>query len=205
MPARPRGSPRLLHELKGTSANFRVVGSRHLVDRRMPTSTIGAGGQPLPDTKSEIGLGKRLRLAHMAFSRALRLELAKEDVTFGQFVHLERLWEEDGLTQTELSRRVGVETASSTTILDELERLGFVERRRNSSDRRNINVFLTPAGSGLRPRLLDRASIVNVTAKQGMSAQEIKVLFSALDRIADALSSEYPQTGRSSGKDRLQA
>ncbi len=54
------------------------------------------------------------------------------------------------------SRAVGIETASSTTILDELERLGSVRRVRNPKDRRKINVYLTDAGSALQPILLER-------------------------------------------------
>jgi DNA-binding MarR family transcriptional regulator len=150
-----------------------------------------------------IGLGKRLRLAHMAFSRALRLELAKHDVTFGQFVHLENLWSEDGLTQTELSHRVGIETASSTSILDQLETLGLVDRRRNSSDRRKINVYLTPKGADLQPVLYRAAAKVNAVARGEMSASDVSALISILDRIADSVSATYPGSNATNARTRL--
>jgi MarR family transcriptional regulator, organic hydroperoxide resistance regulator len=155
-------------------------------------------------TNTQIGLGKRLRLAHMAFSRGLRLELAKEDVSFGQFVHLERLWEQDGLTQKELSKRVGVEMASSTAILAELEARGFVRRERNEQDRRAINVFLTPAGTALKPRLLACAARVNGRARAALPADAVEQLMTALDAIAAGLTEAYPQAGHTS-KQRLQA
>ena len=44
----------------------------------------------------------------MAFSREFRARLADRGFTFGEFIHLERLWQEDGLNQKELSRRVGI-------------------------------------------------------------------------------------------------
>ena len=150
-----------------------------------------------------IGLGKRLRLAHMAFSRGLRMELAKENVSFGQFVHLERLWEQDGITQKELSARVGVETASSTAILAELEALGFVKRERNAEDRRAVNVFLTPAGRALKPALLACAGRVNARARQALPEELIEPLMKALDTISGALSDTYPQAGQT-GRQRLQ-
>jgi len=109
----------------------------------------------------KIGIGKRLRLAHMAFSRALRLELEQHGVTFGQFVHLEQLWNEDGLTQTELSARVGIESASSTSILGQLEEKGLIDRRRNGRDRRKINVHLTERGLALQSDLIGAAIKVN--------------------------------------------
>ena len=158
------------------------------------------------DNRADIGIGWRLRRAHMAFSRAFRHELAKADVSFGQFVHLQKLWENDGPTQAELSRAVGIETASSTTILDELERLGFVRRVRNPKDRRKINVYLTDAGSALQPILLERARAVNLCARKNLRREDIEALFSVLDEITLALMTEYPQSsGRVDARERLES
>src|SRR4051794_4848924 len=88
-----------------------------------------------------IGLGMLLRTADMTFNRALREELASHDVTFSQFQHLRQLWEADGLTQVELSRRIGIQMASSTSVLDSLECRRLIRRVRQSKDRRKINVF----------------------------------------------------------------
>jgi len=131
-----------------------------------------------------IGIGKLLRRAHLAFSRELRLQLAAHDVTFGEFIHLEKLWYEDGLNQTEISRRVGVETASSTTTLDRLEKRGFVRRVRNGDDRRNINVFLSPSGAKLQEKLLGCAKIVNLIARNGLKEGEILAFFKIAEKIA---------------------
>lgn len=139
------------------------------------------------DFLPDIGIGKRLRRAHMAFSREFRNRLAECGVTFGQFIHLERLWEEDGLNQTELSRRVGIASPSSTAILDSLEKRGHIRRQRNSADQRNINVFLTAAGAKLKNELMDCAKDINRLARSGMTKDEIVMLFSALDRIIDNL------------------
>ena len=85
----------------------------------------GVAGPP------DIGIGKLLRRAHGAFSREFRGRLSEKGVTFGELIHLERLWEEDGLNQTEISRRVEITTASSTQIIETLERRGFIVRKRN--------------------------------------------------------------------------
>ncbi|WP_421699766.1 MarR family winged helix-turn-helix transcriptional regulator [Ancylobacter sp.] len=158
------------------------------------------------EKQAEIGIGWHLRRAHMAFSRAFRHELAKVDVSFGQFVHLQKLWENDGPTQAELSRAVGIETASSTTILDELERLGFVRRVRNPKDRRKINVYLTEAGLALQPVLLERARVVNLCARKNLKRKDVEALFAVLNDITDALLAEYPQAGgRADARERLDA
>jgi DNA-binding MarR family transcriptional regulator len=149
-----------------------------------------------------IGIGKLLRRAHMAFSRELRLRLATHDVSFGEFIHLEKLWYEDGLNQTEISRRVGVETASSTTTLDRLEKRGFVRRVRNGADRRNINLFLTGSGADLRDKLLGCAKTVNLIARSGLTKREVATFFELMAKIAQNLETVDERWPRVSRADR---
>jgi DNA-binding MarR family transcriptional regulator len=140
----------------------------------------------------EIGIGKRLRFAHMAFARGMRIELANSGVTFGQFVHLERLWNEDGLTQAELSRRVGVEMASSTSILAELEERGWIRRERGAEDRRKLFVYLTPQGRKLAGPVLDKVKAVNRVARRGIAAADVADIFRVLEAMAANLNEAYP-------------
>jgi DNA-binding MarR family transcriptional regulator len=142
--------------------------------------------------KGGVGTGIRLRLAHIAFSRALRFELGQEGFSFGQFVHLDRLWDQDGLTQAALSRAVGVEVASSTTIIAELEALGLIQRVRSDEDRRKIHVFLTPAGAALEGVLRGAARRVNKTARGALSDDEMTLLFSLLETVAANVNARYP-------------
>lgn len=150
---------------------------------------VAAPRKAMPKTAHPpaIGIGKLLRRAHMAFSRQFRLRLQSHDVTFGEFIHLEKLWHEDGLNQTEISHRAGVETASSTAILDRLEKRGYVTRERNGADRRNINVFLRPDGIALKNRLLACAKTANSIARKGLSEREVATLFTLMEHIVDNL------------------
>jgi DNA-binding MarR family transcriptional regulator len=135
------------------------------------------------DRPPAIGLGMLLRAADMGFNRHLRNELALHDVTFGQFQHLRNLWVENGLTQAELSRRIGIEMASSTAILDSLEARRLITRVRNATDRRKINVFLTPTGGALKKPLMACAARVNKEARRGLSDTELASVFGLVGRI----------------------
>jgi MarR family transcriptional regulator, organic hydroperoxide resistance regulator len=141
-------------------------------------------GPPRPPA---IGIGMLLREADMGFNRHLRQELAAHAVTFGQFQHLRNLWVENGLTQAELSRRVGIETASSTAILDSLEAEGLITRVRNATDRRKINVFLTPAGAALKKPLMACAAKANRRARRGLTDTELASVFTHVGRIIENL------------------
>jgi MarR family transcriptional regulator for hemolysin len=134
-----------------------------------------------------VGLGVLLRTADMTFNRVLRDELSRFNITFSQFQHLWQLFGQDGLSQAELSRQVGIETASSTSVIEQLERRGFIRRVRDPEDRRRIIVTLTPAGRRLDGALTDSAVAVNAIARQGLSADEFKVLFSTVERIVGNL------------------
>ena len=56
----------------------------------------------------EASIGFLVRDTHRAFSRVLGAAIADAGVTIGMWFFLRALWEEDGLTQRELSRRIGM-------------------------------------------------------------------------------------------------
>lgn len=143
------------------------------------------GHPPSSARPPAVGIGMLLREADMAFNRYLRQELAAHRVTFGQFQHLRNLWVENGLTQAELSRRIGIEMASSTAILDSLETDGLVTRVRNAADRRKINVFLTPDGAALEKPLMACAARANREARRGLTDAQVATVFEHVGRIVE--------------------
>jgi len=160
----------------------------------------GLRGTPARPPKT--GIGMLLRDADSAFNRYLTAQLAVHGVTFGQFQHLRNLWVEDGLTQAELSRRIGIEMASSTAILDSLAAGQLITRVRNAADRRKINVFLTPSGAALEKALMACAADANKRASKGLSQAEVAHLFALAGQIIDnfrALRAAGPFSGKADG------
>jgi DNA-binding MarR family transcriptional regulator len=143
----------------------------------------GLRGTPARPPKT--GIGMLLRDADTAFNRYLTAQLAVHGVTFGQFQHLRNLWVENGLTQAELSRRIGIEMASSTAILDSLEAAKLITRVRNTTDRRKINVFLTATGAALEKALMACAGDANKRASKGLTQAEVAQLFALAGQIID--------------------
>lgn len=151
-----------------------------------------------PSNPPPIGIGKLLRRSHLAFSKIFRDRLKEYGVTFSEFVHLERLWYDDGLNQTELSRRVGIETASSTTVLDTLEKRGYIRRERDARDRRSVKVFLEPAGREFEAKLLGCAAEINAIAREGLSRSDIATFF----RIASVIAGNLEAYNRGNAENR---
>jgi MarR family transcriptional regulator for hemolysin len=131
----------------------------------------------------DIGLGMKLRDGNAVFNKALREKLAQHDITFSQYQHLRQLWQDDGLAQVELSRRIGIETASSTSVIDQLEKLGFIRRNRDSADRRRIIVYLTGSGRALERPLDGCAIAVNMRARNGLTNAQIALLYEMIEKI----------------------
>ena len=138
-------------------------------------------------TVPDIGLGMLLRDGNAAFNKALREELSRHDISFSQYQHLRQLWQADGLAQVELSQRIGIATASSTAVIDQLEQRGFIRRKRDAADRRRIIVNLTPAGRALEKPLEACAIAVNMRARGGLSRAEVASLFDLVNKITGNL------------------
>jgi DNA-binding MarR family transcriptional regulator len=128
-------------------------------------------------------IGYLVREAHRALTRVLAECLSNHDVSSAQWSALRALWREDGYSQVELARRMRVEKASLTFVLDALERRGLVQRVRNVEDRRKFDVHLTPAGRHLEAALLPYAGEVNYRATVGIDPDELETFQRVIKRI----------------------
>jgi len=135
-------------------------------------------------------IGYLTRIAFRAFSRALEVRTSPHGVSSGQWRFLRVLWREDGLTQRELSRRVGMREPTTVIALKSLERSGFVERQKSVEDRRKVHVFLTPSARALEATLLPAVAEVNKLALAGLSEAEIAVLRKALTQVGRNLAAD---------------
>ena len=135
-------------------------------------------------------LGYLTRIAFRSFSRALEKRTLTHGVTAGQWRFLRVLWREDGITQRELSRRVGMREPTTVTALKSLEKSGFVRRVQSDQDRRKVHVYLTPLAAGLQPTLAPCVAEVNEIATRGMSAKEVETLRRLLQQAGQNLAPE---------------
>lgn len=139
------------------------------------------------------------RMAHLvkdtarSFLRSLQARLGREGVSLGHWAFLRILWEQDGVTQRELSQEAGVMEPTTVVALRAMEELGYIKRERLPDNRKNIYVFLTPAGKALKRKLVPLAEEVNALAMRGLKAGDVETarrcLLVMLDNLAhdDAL------------------
>ena len=130
-------------------------------------------------------LGYLIRDANRAFQRLLERRISPHGVTRGQWYFLRVLWEEDGLSQRELSARVGMMEPTTVIALRGMEKAGLVRRARSAEDRRITRVHLTPKARRLRDRLLQISQGVNDQGAEGIDAAELGAVSPQDDRADD--------------------
>lgn len=91
----------------------------------------------------------------------------------------------EGARQRELSDRLGYDPSAIVSLVDDLQRLGLVERRPDPGDRRNRIVVLTKAGHRLLPESEQDGARVTDDLLAPLSAEERRTLHALLLRIAE--------------------
>ena len=143
-----------------------------------PPDRDGDGGLPL-----ERSVGYQVRMTHRALQRYLQIKIKPHGVTLGTWYFLRALWHEDGLTQRELSHRIGTREPTTMTAILAMEANGLVKRVRNEADRRKQNVFLTPKGRRLKSKLLPLAAEVVNAATAGFAERERALFLGFLSAV----------------------
>jgi DNA-binding MarR family transcriptional regulator len=118
-------------------------------------------------------IGYLVRDANRAFQRLLEKRIAPFGVTRGQWYFLRVLWEEDGLSQRELSARVGMMEPTTVIALRSMEKAGLIRRARSADDKRVTRVHLTPKARRLRIRLLRISRGVNDQGAESITPAEL--------------------------------
>ena len=108
----------------------------------------------------------QLCLAYRALSDTLMDQI---DMHRAQAMVLCRLFNQDGLTQSELADQLSVQGATVTNMLQRMEETGLVRRRRDDDDNRLVRVNLTEAGRERELAITDQFVKLEETIFEGIS------------------------------------
>jgi len=127
-----------------------------------------------------------IAMALRAHRNLMALQLAALDppLYVGQELILGQLWKEQGVTQSCLAERVGIDASTMTKALQRLERYGLIERRPDAQDTRASRVFLTAQGQALEPVIAAVWAAVEAQTVAGFTPDEADQLNYYLERIA---------------------
>jgi len=105
----------------------------------------------------------------------------------GQPLVLFALWDQEGLTHTELAERLQNTPATITKMIQRMEKAGFVQRRPDANDQRVSRVYLTEAGRAIQARLQAIWDTMEAETFAGLSDEERLLLRRFLQHIRQNL------------------
>jgi len=94
----------------------------------------------------------------LAMLQTYKAALATVGLTYTQYLVMLVLWEGDGVTVKHLAERLGLDSGSVTPLVKRLEEAGYVVRRRNPNDERNLSIQLTKEGRTLQAKAEEASS-----------------------------------------------
>ncbi len=100
---------------------------------------------------------------------------------------------DEPMSMSALADRLGIDASYVTTIADQLEERGLVERRPHPTDRRVKSLALTAEGRRLREKLADELW-VDAPVLDALTVDERRELWRLLSRTVDASSGEAEMT-----------
>jgi DNA-binding MarR family transcriptional regulator len=128
-------------------------------------------------------VGYHVRQLAETWQDAMDIAAAAHGVTISQWRYLRELWEEDGLSNGELTRRVGRQGPTTVVAVRLLERESLVTVVKSDTDRRRSVIHLTPRGRRLAATMAPLIRAVNEHAMSDLSDAEIRTFKRLVVRI----------------------
>ncbi len=127
--------------------------------------------------------GFLVRDANRAFQRLLEKRISGYGLKRGQWYFLRVLWVEDGLSQRELSARVGTMEPTTVIALRSMEKSDLIRRERSTDDKRKARVWLTPKAKRLRGKLLKLARGITDQGEESINPADLAVFRRVITRM----------------------
>ncbi len=130
-------------------------------------------------------LGYNIRLAQMAIWRDFQRSVSNGDLRPGLFSLLVLASHNPGVAQIQLARQLAIDKASVVALIDRLERVGLITRRRSPVDRRRQGIYLTAEGNKRLRALKREMALHEKRFIDRMSQAEYETLLTLLKRLQD--------------------
>lgn len=128
-------------------------------------------------------IAAKIRDASDLYVKSIRARMRPYGLSLNQFRLLRELWEEEGVTQRVIARRMQVSEPATVATIDSLVDAGLVLRARVEDDKRKSSIVLTDRGERLRDLILAVNDGLNEAALVGLSPDERTALGALLDRV----------------------
>ena len=124
-------------------------------------------------------------------TKAYKPYLDKMNVTYPQYLVLMILWENDGITVNEISKKLFLNTNTLSPLLKRMETLEVLDRTRSAEDERKVIVKLTQKGNNLQEEAASIPSeLIKVLAHENTNLNDVLQLKDILNQWIKVLSDD---------------
>jgi len=136
--------------------------------------------------KMEYQVGFLLSRATWAMNNSVNRMLRENglpDISVAYFAVLQALWENDGLSITDLGEKAQLEKSTMTSLIDRMEGAGLVRREDHPTDRRSYKICLTPRGKELEKNLDQVVTRAYKNLTRGITEEDLERAIKVCKRL----------------------
>ncbi|SEG08663.1 MarR family winged helix-turn-helix transcriptional regulator [Halopseudomonas aestusnigri] len=135
----------------------------------------------------KLRLGFLVADVYRLLRRQFQAERGDHALTQAQSRVLVYIARSEGVRQVELADVLEIKPITLTRLLDQLESLGLIERRKSPADRRAFQLYLRPAAQPYMEMFEQLSDVITARLLDGLTEEEVAVLMKALAHIRERL------------------
>lgn len=128
-------------------------------------------------------LGRLVKIAYISLRREVEAMLRPLGLTHTQWSTLGILYHFPGLTNADLETILHIERPSVTSLINGMERKGWVTRKANPKDARSKLIYLTENGKALAESTMHFGRLVDQKVLRGFTEEEKLLLRKLLEKL----------------------
>ena len=139
--------------------------------------------------KNQESIGRLTSIIYRCSQVHINNELKKYNIGIGQIYFLKKLSKKDGINQEHLAESLLFSKATSTRAIQKLESEGYVIRKKDKTDKRAYNVFITLKGKKFMNIFKNISSDWNNIILSGFTEKEKELFINLLKKTIENASS----------------
>lgn len=124
------------------------------------------------------------------YAKSLSSRLTPYGVQPGYLAILERLWQNDNVTQKALKATMDIEQATLSNTLKRMERDGLIERTPIKNDRRKHLITLTDNGTSIQSTVQGAINDLRTTVNQGLTINDRRYFKRIMRQMSEHLEND---------------
>lgn len=135
-------------------------------------------------------LGRYISGAYRHSQILINRAFEKFNIAHGQYFFMLFVYFNEGVSQKDVSRELGVDKTTTAKALKHLEEIGYIERVQSVTDKRYYELYITEKGNDVFPLMWDEITKIAKIASKGLTEDEYKKTLECMKIICSNIREE---------------